>query len=75
MGGKGPGEVTKRNIGSKSGWGDLPPKEREEAMQQIGRDFPAHYRDAIEQYFRRLATEEENTQGASEAIEGEARVI
>jgi len=46
-----PGEVTKKNIGSKSGWGDLPPKEREEAMQQIGRDFPSHYRDAIEQYF------------------------
>ena len=55
--GKGPGEVTKKNIGSESGWGNLPPKEREEAMQQIGRDFPAHYRDAIEQYFRRLAEE------------------
>ena len=26
-------------------------------MQQIGRDFPSHYRDAIEQYFRRLAAE------------------
>ena len=58
IGGKAPGEVTKKNIGSKSGWGDLPPKEREQAMQQIGRDFPAHYRDAIEQYFRRLAAEE-----------------
>ena len=58
MGGKGPGEVTKKNIGSESGWGNLPPKEREQAMQQIGRDFPSHYRDAIEQYFRRLAAEE-----------------
>jgi hypothetical protein len=57
MGGKGPGEVAKKNIGSESGWGDLPPKEREEAMQQIGRDFPSHYRDVIEQYFRRLAAE------------------
>ncbi|MFZ1935058.1 MAG: hypothetical protein WBL72_25105 [Thermoguttaceae bacterium] len=57
MGGKGRGEVTKKDIGSKSGWGDMPPKEREEAMQQIGHDFPAHYRDAIEQYFRRLAAE------------------
>ena len=66
MGGKGPGEVTKRNIGNKSGWGDLPPKEREEAMQQIGRDFPSHYRDVIEQYFRRLAAEEENTSKASD---------
>ena len=59
MGGKGPGNVTKKDIGSESGWGDLPPKEREEAMQQIGRDFPSHYRDVIEQYFRPLAAEEE----------------
>jgi hypothetical protein len=57
LGGKGPGEVAKKNIGSGSGWGDLPPKEREEAMQQIGRDFPSHYRDVVEQYFRRLAAE------------------
>jgi hypothetical protein len=57
MGGKGAGQVTKKNIGSGSGWGDLPPKERDEAMQQIGRDFPSQYRDAIEQYFRRLANE------------------
>ena len=27
-------------------------------MQQIGRDFPAQYREAIEEYFRRLAAEE-----------------
>ncbi len=57
MGGKGRGDVTKKNIGSGSGWGDLPPKEREEALQQIGRELPAHYRDAIEQYFRRMAAE------------------
>lgn len=57
MGGKGPGKVTKRDVGHQSGWGDMPPKQREEAIQQIGRDFPAHYRDIIEQYFRRLASE------------------
>ena len=57
MGGKGSGVVTKRDVGHQSGWGNLPPREREEAMQQIGRQFPSHYRDAIEQYFRRLATE------------------
>jgi len=57
MGGKGPGKVAKRDIGHQSGWGDMPPKQREEALQQIGRDFPAHYRDIIEQYFRRLASE------------------
>ena len=59
--GKGPGDVTKRPIGSASGWGDLPPKQREEALQQIGKDFPAHYRDAIEQYFRKLASEESDS--------------
>lgn len=57
MGGRGRGEVTKKSIGDQSGWGNLPPRQRDEAMQQIGRDFPAHYRDAIEQYFRRLAGE------------------
>jgi hypothetical protein len=57
IGGKGPGEVTKRDIGSASGWGNLPPKKRDEALQQIGRDFPSHYRDKIEAYFRKLANE------------------
>ena len=54
---KGPGEVAKKPIGDASGWGNLPPRERQEALQQIGKDFPAHYRDVIEQYFRKLATD------------------
>jgi hypothetical protein len=54
---KGAGEVAKKPIGDSSGWGNLPPRERQEALQQIGKDFPAHYRDVIEQYFRKLATE------------------
>lgn len=54
---KRPGDVDRRDVGNRTGWGDLPPKERERALQQIGKDFPAHYRDAIEQYFRRLASE------------------
>ncbi|MBX3412085.1 MAG: hypothetical protein KF708_05150 [Pirellulales bacterium] len=57
-GAAGKGDVTKRDIGSGDGWGALPPKEREEALQQIGKDFPPHYRDVIEQYFRKLATEQ-----------------
>ena len=56
-GGKGRGEVQKRDLGKSANWGDLPPKEREEAMQQISRDFPAHYREVIEEYFRELAKE------------------
>ena len=59
-GGKGPGEVQKRDIGSADGWGDLPPQEREESLQQIGREFPPHYREAIEQYFKRLASGKED---------------
>lgn len=58
-GGKGAGEVTKREIGDSDGWGKLPPHKREEALQQIGREFPTHYREAIEQYFKRLASGEE----------------
>jgi hypothetical protein len=54
---KAPMQVDQRDIGHQAGWGDLPPKERERALQQVGRDFPAHYRDLIEQYFRELANE------------------
>jgi hypothetical protein len=57
LGGKGRGNVTRRSFQGEADWGDLPPKQREETLQQIGRDFPAHYRDIIEQYFRRLATD------------------
>ncbi len=56
---KGKGEVDRRRLGNTSGWGDLPPKQREEALQQIGKEFPSHYRDAVEQYFRKLAAERE----------------
>jgi hypothetical protein len=54
-GGKGPGNVDPSRLGVKSGWGSLPPKEREKALQQIGKDLPAHYREVIEEYFRKLA--------------------
>ncbi len=58
LGGKGPGNVDPKDIGSSNGWGSLPPKDREQALQQIGKDFPPHYRNVIEQYFRRLANEQ-----------------
>lgn len=59
---KAPGKVDQKDIGHQAGWGDLPPKEREEALQQIGREFPAHYRQLIEQYFRDLADENSKRQ-------------
>lgn len=54
--GLGKGEVRKKDLGIGAGWGDLPPHEREAALQQIDREYPPYYREAIEQYFKRLAT-------------------
>ena len=59
--GLGKGEVRKRDLGTGDGWGDLPPHEREAALQQIDREYPPYYREAIEQYFKRLATGEEES--------------
>jgi hypothetical protein len=57
---KAPGKVDRRDIGRGTDWGNLPDKEREKALQEIGREFPSHYREVIEEYFRRLAAEESN---------------
>lgn len=56
-GAKGPGNVDAKEIEKKAGWGDLPPKERQQALQQLGKDFPSHYRDVIVEYFRKLSRE------------------
>lgn len=55
---KGPGKVEQRDVGRGTGWGNLNDKDREKAMQEIGREFPSHYREVIQEYFRRLAAEE-----------------
>jgi len=54
-GGSGPGNVDPKKIGTKSGWGNLPPRERQQTLQELGEDFPSHYREVIEEYFRKLA--------------------
>ena len=54
---KGEGEVDDRDLPLGGDWGSLPPSERERVTQQIIRDFPAHYREVIKDYFRSLATE------------------
>lgn len=54
---KGAGDVDKKDLGDRDGWGNLPPAERQEALQQISRDLPTHYREAIEAYFRKMAIE------------------
>ena len=53
----GNGDVDRKDLDDRDGWGNLPPAERQQALQQISRDLPTHYREAIEAYFRKLATD------------------
>jgi hypothetical protein len=55
---KAPGKVDPRDIGDGADWGNMNDKEREQALQDVGREFPSHYREVIQEYFRRLAAEE-----------------
>jgi hypothetical protein len=62
-----PGMQAEGNVGSKKvdgpiDWGNLPPAERQEALQQLGKQFPSHYREVIEEYFRDLARKEIDTE-------------
>ena len=53
---KGAGDVDQKDIGDGSGWGNLPPAQRQEALQNITKDLPSHFREVIEAYFKRLAS-------------------
>lgn len=53
---KGNGDVDQKDIGNGSGWGNLPPAQRQEALQNITKDLPSHFREVIEAYFKRLAS-------------------
>jgi len=48
-------DVDPKSLGKSNNWGNLPPKQRQQALQQISRDLPSHFRDTIEEYFKRLA--------------------
>jgi hypothetical protein len=56
-GGRGSGDVGDRDLGGGSPWGNLPAKDRQETLQDITKDLPAHYREVLEEYFRKLARE------------------
>lgn len=56
---KAPGNIDRRDFNPEGQWGDLPPQKREEALLRIEKEFPAHYRDIIEQYFREMAGKQE----------------
>ena len=55
-GGNGAGDVDRKHLEERK-WGDLPAADRQEALQKISQDLPTHYREAIDAYFRKLATE------------------
>lgn len=57
-GANGSGDVDQKSLNNKNSWGDLPPAQRQEALQNITKDLPSHYREVIEAYFKRLATGE-----------------
>lgn len=50
-----PGKVDPKKLKNTAEWGDLPPKARAKAKDQISREFPAHYRDAIDEYTKKAA--------------------
>jgi hypothetical protein len=52
---KGPGEVDRKDLGETDKWGGLPDKEKAEAKNLINRQFPPHYRRAVEEYLKKLA--------------------
>jgi hypothetical protein len=46
-----PGEVDSKNVRREGGWGDLPPREREQAKNEIEKAFPSNYSRLINEYF------------------------
>ena len=51
-----PGNVDKKNLKKQGSWGNLQDKQLKEAKNLLNRDFPSNYHDAVEQYFKKLAT-------------------
>ncbi len=55
--GRGEGNVDPRRLGERSDWGNLDPKEQQETLHRLSQQLPAHYREVVEEYFRKLARE------------------
>lgn len=46
-----PGDVDEKGVRRGGGWGDLPPREREQAKNEIEKAFPSNYGRLINEYF------------------------
>lgn len=54
----GPGQVDAKRIKELADvWGKLPPREQEQRMRELTREMPQRYREVIQEYFKRLSTE------------------
>jgi hypothetical protein len=57
----GPGQVDAKKIKELAEvWGKLPPREREQNMRELTREMPPRYREIIQEYFRKLSTQDAN---------------
>lgn len=55
-GAEAPGETDKKQFNQKGSWGNLPEKELTKAKNDLNKNFPSHYEQAIEKYTKKLAT-------------------
>jgi len=55
-GAEAPGETDKKRFDNKGTWGNLPEKDLTKAKNDLNKNFPSHYEQAIEKYTKKLAT-------------------
>ena len=55
---KGQGLTERKDIGHKDNWGQLPEKSQADAKAMLEKQFPGHYRQAVEEYLKKLAQRE-----------------
>lgn len=49
------GELRGRRVRPGETWGKMPPRDREELLQTLQKQFPSQYRELLEQYYKQLA--------------------
>ena len=50
-----PGKTDKKRFDNKGSWGNLPAKDLAKAKNDLNKNFPSHYEQAIEKYTKKLA--------------------
>lgn len=55
QGAGGVGDLRQRRAKPGEMWGKMPPRDREELLQTLQKQFPSQYRELLEQYYKQLA--------------------